>query len=650
MRHYLNLAETLLQAWLDQTVLFMALLTLKVYFFSSALISAISLLSEASLPLCRRLESLASEMEKAPEQMSRLTSLVVKTMAQNVHVLVAKLVYLAAAVAKSIVSLLLELYLGTLTCLITALVKGTLELVSDILEDITNAVQTAINAVLKEFNLALSGLSSVINTVTTAVNAVESLFTSSDKSSVSNNINNVNLTVASLTSISIPTTWIGDIEELADEVPDFEDVLSNRIFANTTFNFTLADSGLTQNTSKLMQAPKFAATLINVKKLAVSTHELGNTTTQSVCDDVEVVLKEAVLVTQACADYIILGLCVGTVVYAVIAWILAYFRIRKRARLFTSLAEINDSTEAGNAVGQYEHGFMAIFTGRWSPQMQWLYSFVASPNLRTCLFFGILGWSMWLNFGEYLDNTQDSLDDAVDEVNQALFSSIHNTTSLILSEIDNFQTSVNDTINGVFGTSFLAKPLRTIIYCTIGRKIDTIEQGLEWIERNTVFEAPTMNKTEMQAIFSNLAQDVSQTQLGIAGNIVSAVQSIIQAQKSALWKEFFIATAFVAVWAVYLAIGLLLLAYQKGSDPTTPNVTSDQRAAAHVISWPSQLDAEAHRAYNYPYKDPYGAVYPPAQDETESSLSKTLEMGLASRERDERLNSLALSSHRNNIR
>ncbi|KAM9886916.1 hypothetical protein OXX79_013935, partial [Metschnikowia pulcherrima] len=141
-------------------------------------------------------------MEKAPEQMSRLTSSVVKTMAQNVHVLVAKSVYLAAAVAKSIVSLLLELYLGTLTCLITALVKGTLELVSDILEDITNAVQTAINAVLKDFNSALSGLSSVINTVTTAVNAVESLFTSSDKSSVSNNISKVNLTVASLTSIS----------------------------------------------------------------------------------------------------------------------------------------------------------------------------------------------------------------------------------------------------------------------------------------------------------------------------------------------------------------------------------------------------------------------------------------------------------------
>ncbi|KAJ8144294.1 hypothetical protein OY671_002600 [Metschnikowia pulcherrima] len=695
MRHYLNLAETLSQAWLDQTVLFMALLTLKVYFFSSALISAISLLSEASLPLCRRLESLASEMEKAPEQMSRLTSSVVKTMAQNVHVLVAKSVYLAAAVAKSIVSLLLELYLGTLTCLITALVKGTLELVSDILEDITNVVQTAINAVLKEFNSALSGLSSVINTVTTAVNAVESLFTSSDKSSVSNNINKVNLTVASLTSISIPTTWIGDIEELADEVPDFEDVLSNvssvltlpithftEGFANTTFNFTLADSDLTQNTSKLMQAPKFAATLINVKKLAVSTHELGNTTTQSVCDDVEVVLKEAVSVTQACADYIILGLCVGTVVYAVIAWILAYFRIRKRARLFTSLAGINDSTEAGNAVGQYEHGFMAIFTSRWSPQMQWLYSFVASPNLRTCLFFGILGWSMVLlqfitlqqaakvlsrisdngvvssqtksqlvaKFGEYLDNTQDLLDDAVNEVNQALFSSIHNTTSSILSEIDNFQTSVNDTINGVFGTSFLAKPLRTIIYCTIGRKIDTIEQGLEWIERNTVFEAPTMNKTEMQAIFSNSAQDVSQTQSGIAGNIVSAVQSIIHAQKRALWKEFFIATAFVAVWAVDLAIGLLLLAYQKGSDSTTPDVISSQRAVAHVISWPSQLDAEAHRAYNYPYKDPYRAVYPPAQDETESSSSKTSEMGSASQVRDERLNPLAQTSHRNNIR
>lgn len=159
-----------------------------------------------------------------------------------------------------------------------------------------------------------------------------------------------------------------------------------------------------------------------------------------------------------------------------------------------------------------------------------------------------------------------------------------------------------------------------------------------------------MNKTEMQAIFSNLAQDVSQTQLGIAGNIVSAVKSIIHAQKRALWKEFFIATAFVAVWAVYLAIGLLLLAYQKGSDSTTPNVTSDQRAAAHVISWPSQLDAEAHRAYNYPYKDPYGAAYPHVQDETESSLSKTLEMGLASQERDERLNPLAQTSYRNNIR
>ncbi|OBA22961.1 hypothetical protein METBIDRAFT_34513 [Metschnikowia bicuspidata var. bicuspidata NRRL YB-4993] len=617
MRHYLNLAETLLQAWLDQTLIFLVLATLKVYFFSSALISMISAVSESSMPLCRQLELLASDLEQAPAQMSRITSLVLATLAANTHNLVEKLVYLLAAIAKSIISLLLELYLGTLTCLITALVQGTLDLVSDILEDITLFVQNAINTVLDEFNSALSGLSSVINTVTTAVSAVESLFSSSDESSLTSDIDTVNLTVSSLSNITIPTSWIGDIDDLANDIPDFEDVLSNVLslltspiteltqsFANASFNFTLNDTLLSQSANA----------------------------TQSMCDEYESVLDSAISATRSMADYIVLGLCIGIVLYTVVAWVFSYFRMRKQSLLFEALSKIDTPEEVGNSIGHFEHGFMGIFTSRWKPEFQWLYSYLTTSNLRMCLLVGLLGWLVVLlqfvtlqqttkilgqlltggtlssqtkgqlidEFSQYLDDAQISLDDAVDEVNEALFSSIHNTSSVILDKLDFFQTSVNDTINVVFGSSFLASPLRTIIYCTIGRKVDTIEKGLQWIESNTIFEAPSLESSYMEEVFESSTPDVSNVLLSVADNVISAVQKVIQGQKKALWKEFFISTAFVGVWFLYLLLGLALLANRKfvASDP-------DPRLDSQAISWPTQLCEEAQREYSYPFNNPY---------------------------------------------
>ncbi|GEQ71661.1 hypothetical protein JCM33374_g5347 [Metschnikowia sp. JCM 33374] len=642
IRQYLNLGEILSQTWLDPNIIFMVLATLKVYFFSAALISAVSLIRDSSLPLCRSFEALASEMESAPAQMSRMTTSLLHTMADNIHVLVDKSVYLSATVAKGIVSLILELYLGTLTCLLTALIKGTLELVSDILGEITSFVQNAINAVLKEFNAALSGLSTVINGITTAVNAIESLFSSADKSKVTNNINKVNLTVSSLKSIAIPTTWISDIENLANEVPDFEDVLSNvsslltapitdltKGFSNSSFNFTLNDSLLVSSSTDPSVIPKIASTSMNSFS--------DPNATQSICNDVELVLSEAVSATRSLTKYLLIGLCIGTVSYAMIACIFDYFHQRKRTRLYKSLAKSNNPIEAGNSIGDFEDGFLAIFMRSWKPESRWIYSYLTTSNLTKCLFLGLLGWVIVLlqfitlqqtskfidqiiagraispetktklvnEFSDYLDDAQVALNRTVNEINVALFSSIHNTSSEMLYGIGFFQGSVNNTINAVFGSSFLAKPLRTIIYCTIGRKVDSIETGLEWIQNNTQFYAPEINKTYMKSAFSDSTLDSSSMPSKIVDNIIEALQKLIKSQKKALWKEFFIATAFVAVWFLYLIVGLILVAKRK----VHGTVTSEKRISAQEIGWPTQLGEEAKREYNYPYNDPYGFPY-----------------------------------------
>lgn len=658
MRCYLNILEYLLQAWLDQNVIFMVLATLKVYFFSSALVVMISAIKDSSLPLCLQLENLANDLEQAPAHMSRITKLVIETLAANFLTLIKKMIYLVAMVAKSIISLLVELYLGTLTCLITALIKGTLELVSDILQDITQFIQKAINAVLKDFNAALSGLSAVVNTITSAVNAVESLFSSSDKSRVSNNISKVNLTVASLTSISIPTTWIGDIENLSNEVPDFEEVLGNvsslltspithfsEAFANKSFNFTLNDSFLNGKPTDLLLERTIADTLLSPDQL-----ELYSNNAKSVCDEIDIVLAKTISAVKKFTGYIILGLIIFTVVYALITWIFAYLKIRKRHRLYVTLTEVEDPTQVGNTICRFEHGFISLLTSRWSPESQWLYTYVSTPNLTRCLILGLIGWMIVLlqfitiqqamkllksiaadgivfptkkgelvdDFAHYLDDAQLSLDKTVDEVNDALFSSIHNTSSLMLDGIGFFQSTVNGTINTVFGSSFLANPLRTIIYCTIGRKVESIEDGLQWIQKNTIFESPTLDKVYMEAMFEQSTTDVSGMLLTIAEQILESVEKMIKSQRKALWKEFFIATAFVAIWFLYLLLGLMILANRKVQIITG----TTNRVSTQAISWPSQLCEEAQREYHYPYNDPYGVPYLASGDEPQNAISK----------------------------
>lgn len=580
-RIYLSAAETLSQAWLHQAVLLLVLAILKVYFFSTALLAAISAFGNSAAPICQQMLKLQKHAEEAPQRASELVDVVLEQIWLACTSYIADLVLLAAKVAKAILSFMLDIYLGTLTCLATAFVKGFLEFLTDAIEDITKVVQAAVQGVADALNSALSGLSSVVNTVVSAVEAIESLFSSDDSSELTTAFDSMNLTISALDNITIPTSYLSTLESLADSIPDFDEVLSNLTDLITDPIIDVIELAVSDDDTTLanMSIPDSSAN--------------STLTLVDLCDEFSAHIEEAAKIIKSWSTCCIVGLAVGTVLVLVSVSTLSFLRTRRRAQLLAKLANEGDTTEVGNILTQHGFGVMGFFLADSHPEIRWLVSFTCTENLLKCLSIGLIAilvitlQSLILNltqkalsllsdsalllgtnsqlvkeFSTYLGSAQASLNLLMESVNESLFSSIHNTSSEVLSMVEEFQTGLNDTITAVFGSSFLAAPFRTVVYCTIGRKIETIEEGLAWLVDNTYFAPPIINQTYLTDTFQSSLTSLTY-QSSVRNSLALGLQTVLKTQHQAQKNELLIAMAFISVWGFYLLVGIMLITLRK---------------------------------------------------------------------------------------
>lgn len=611
MRKYLSFYESLSQVWLSDIVMAMAILMVKIHLFTRALLASIASIEKATIRSCLKLNQMLDLVLNTLYQVNILTQRAIEYAMDSTCQVLKVVLSLSIAAVKGIILLLIDLYLGTLACLCTAFVHGTLEFVTDVVKDITEAVDDAINLAMKGINTALNLLSTVINGFLGTLATIKSIFTQDDTSSISDALDLVSLNITKLHNISIPTSFVDSIANLSNSIPDFEDVLSNLTKIVTTPLDVLND-----HVELLSVTQPF-----DLSVPANQTYDvLGNT-----CLKLEESFQRAMSLTQTCSNYVLIGLGIAMFLGLCISIWISHRKWERNAVLLELLACENKQVEVGNLIFQYNNRMMYPIIKNFDPRLQWLVYYMNMSVVRRCLLIGACGvlafglQTMLLNFIEknmpsftesstidatrealkelvtkFVNETQLYVNETQDSINTELFDPIQQFTKDIYNTILDAETAVNNTVNTVFGSTPFASPLRTIIYCTIGRKLDSIESGLAWLISYSHLNLTSFADTNIDLVSEPSLHSVYALVSDFAED--NTIEYLIKQYRHILKVELLTASVFFGVWIVTLAIGCGILVFRELTEPDIQ---------PQAIGFPRQLSQTQREQLGYPFHDPF---------------------------------------------
>ena len=613
MRRYLNAQERISLIWLHPHVLVMALLMVKIYLFTKTLTAALSAFKKVALSLCTQLDNALSQALAVPNHVSTISRLVLEAALASAENLTKHLFNLAIWAVKGLIGFAIDLYLGTVACLCTAFVRGTLEVLTEMLETVTKAVQTAVNATIRAFDSGLSGLSTLINGLVRSFDAVKTLFGGdSQASTILDGLSNLNMTVASLSQISIPTSYIDKIANLSNNVPDFENVLSN----------------LTLLVTKPLDLMAYDVDNISFH---IGWDQSGNSTkletVQGSCHGLGRSFDVAISETWKLTHYILIAVGIACLLLlCVMAWV-EYRKWNRHQLLLDELSVEHQQVRIGNMLNDYSHRLASRLVRKCHPKVRWWASYVATPALTKCLCLGIVGsaavalqYCILMSIERklkkvevgndndndisalarsrtlaFLNETQRLLNSLLQQANTFLFSSLTNTTATLYQQILESQAAVNNTIHAVFGSSPFAKPLQTIVYCTIGRKLEMVEEGLRWISNNVQIEFPLLPDTQIQQYSEETVRSLTNLSSDVSEEIHAALRSLISKYKEMLRIELITSCGFFALWILAVGVGFLLMLVKEEENPQS----------IAMITSPRPLSEIEREKYDLPFTDPF---------------------------------------------
>ncbi|RKP29457.1 hypothetical protein METBISCDRAFT_28209 [Metschnikowia bicuspidata] len=612
-RVYLSAWESASLAWLHPLVLVTVLSCVKILLFAVLFQSALSMLQNSAETLCRNTNLLWNDAMLAQARMESVTRAVVDLLMIYVVALVKQFAKIVLSVAKALISFAVELYLGTITCLCTALIKGAIELLTDVLLAVTERVEKAVNAVLTDFNATMNGLSDVINTILLGVNAVKNLFSGSDLSTeLTTAVQKVNLTVSSLKEVSIPTAYIDKISSFSDEIPDFESVLSN-VTSLLTFPLLKLAQELDTMPTKFNR---------NFSSKAVSDSDAY----LPLCSVIDHCFDEAAALVHSTVKCIIIALSVAAFLLASAFVAIAYARGTKRDRLFNALAQETDLSSVGNQIEEYELGVMSTLLRPWSNTQKWFFAFSSVRNIVNCLSIGLVGFAtIGLQFlilklaknklrqmqkstqdsdlvssqaASFFRNVQGSVDSLIQFINDALFSLVKRTSAELLQNMQTFQSKTNTTLSSVFDGTPFASPIRAIVYCTVGRKIEDVEDGLSWIVTQLNIPSPQIQPALQNALsLSSLTESDNSLSHAVdsLGQRVYQTFERVEKQFLQIFKtELIICSVFTGIWLLYV-VGGMIVCYVRLRAQRATNYQPE-------ISWPKRIEG-LQKPSEYPHLD-----------------------------------------------
>ncbi|KAJ0331425.1 hypothetical protein COL922a_011969 [Colletotrichum nupharicola] len=618
---YLGLSARLSQIWINRWTILLLLVLLRIIILIASLNDNVDEANAKALSACTKVEDIGSAMASMPHYLSvGVNELSAKGIEKTLDGMVAVLGLVITGV-QNLIIFVINMMTSMYTCLITAFVHGGLDVASDVTKKVTDAMNKAIGSITDTIDDKAKSLQDGINK---AASAIED----SVLGKVLPDFPKVDFTgpVSDLRDIKIDTSgFVSDLNKLNNDLPTFDEV-QNMTAEAISFPFNL----LKQTVNDAYAGYKFDRSVFPVAQKQALTFCSNNNNISDFFRN----LRDKI--TKARIAFIVVLSILAVLVIAPMAWleIMRWRRERKTAKIIANGQY--DSTDVVYIASRpmtatYGVKIASHFKGKRQIMVRWAIAYATSLPALFVLALAIAGFFSCLcqyiilkavqkevpalanqvgNFaGEVVNTLEGVSKEWADDANGVILNTQNEINNDMLGYVTNATSAVNDTLNTftstmtlgletVFNGTILINPIKDVVRCTIGLKVEAVQKGLTWVHDHSQISFPTFDNDtfslgaqESISGDSDLNTFLASPSSVTTDEVTGAVTHVTDWLERGIIQEALISTGILLIYVIIVLIGVIralvgMVVPDKGRAEGGLRYTGDDRPAMSPRSPP----------------------------------------------------------------
>ena len=581
---YLGLRSRLSQIWINRWTILLLLVLVRVVLLIAQLNDNVGDAKSKALSACTKVEDVGSAMASMPHYLS----LGVNDMAATgIEKAVSAMVFTIDLILQGVEGMIfffINFLIGTYVCLLTALVKGSLEAVASVTEDVGKAINKLIDEATKEISDISGDLQKGIND---AIDGIQDLFSpGSDGPDV-----DFSGPIDKLKDFDIDAgDFAKDIRALNDKIPDFDEVKDLTKEA-ISIPFDFVRKALNESYGNY----KFDRDVFPLAQKESMTFCSENDTLNNFFEGLYELIEKARIIFIVVLSLLAVG------VMAPMAWfeIKRWRRYQKHARLIER--NYYDSMDVVYIASRPMTSSVGIklssrFAGKRQILVRWCIAYATSPAALFVLSLALAGFFSCLcqvillravqnevpalaeQVGEFADDVVGSLNSVSeqwaldangvitnlnDDINGDVLSYVRNATDSVNDTLTTFMDTMDDGLETVFKDTILIDPIKAVVRCVIGIKIESVQKGLTWVHDHAKVTLPLFaNDTFSLGAKDSLDDDSSLNTFlaspssGTTDEVSGAVEKVVNWLHNTIILEALISTGILLVYVIVVLMGV----------------------------------------------------------------------------------------------
>ncbi|KAL7914474.1 hypothetical protein GGI35DRAFT_147115 [Trichoderma velutinum] len=584
---YLSLRSRLSQIWINRWTVLLIIVLARTVVLIAQLRENLADAEVQALSACTKVEGVGSAMASMPHYLSQgVNELVALGVETSVHGMMEMLDLVITGV-ENIIIFYINFLTATYTCLVTAMIHGSLDVVANVTADATAAFNGLVNGTVADITKIANALQKSITNMTNSIE--DSVF-----GNLISSIPKVNFTkpIDELKHFQLNSTkFVGGVQQLNKDLPTFEEVQN------------LTETAISFPFEKLREVLNETYGKYEFNKSAFPLAELQELTFCSDNDSLNrffTNLQE--LVSKARVIFIVILSLVAVGVMIPMAWLeIRRWRQQKQHAKLINQSQQDPMDVIYIASRPYTASYGIRFTRNMSGQKQilvrWCIAYATSPAALFVLSLALSGFfacicqyillksvqqktpALTQEVGAFAENVVDSLrnvsdswaasangviTDLNDEINNDLLGYVSNATGAVNDTINTFVDKMQEGLDAALNGTILLGPIKSVLHCVVGLKIESVQKGLTWVHDHAHVDLPLFpNDTFSAGANSSLSGDsdihsfLSSPSSASADEVSGAVDHVTNWLHGNLVQEALISTGIFLVYVIIVLIGVI---------------------------------------------------------------------------------------------
>ena len=584
---YLSFRSRMSQIWINRWTVLLLLVLVRVVLLIAQLNANVGDAKVKALSSCSKVEDIGSAMASMPHYLSVGVNDMAATGIEKAVGAMVKVLDLIMQGVEGIIIFFINFMTATYVCLITALVHGSLDVVAGVTKDATAAFNKVVDKAADEIDQISGGLEKAINDITKGIQ--DSIFgkfvpkiPKVDFSGPVNDLKKFDLN---------SSDFVQGVQKLNNNLPNFEEV-QNLTKQAISFPFNIVREAINQSYSQW----KFDRSIFPVAQKQQLTFCSDNDHLSNFFQHLFDIIRKAKIVF-----IVVLSLLA---IAAIVPMALLEMRRWRRQQKHAKLIDKNqyDPMDVVYIVSRPLTASCGIkigsrFNGRRQVLVRWFVAYATSAPAVFVLSLALAGFfSCFCQFiilkavqkevpglanevGDFAGEVVTTLEHASeqwaadangvvkgvsDDINKDLLDYVANATGAVNHTLNVFVDTMEEGLEKVFNGTILLDPIKSVLHCVIGIKIESVQKGLTWVHDHAHVEFPlfandtfSLGANKSVSGDSELKSFLASPSSVTTDEVTGAVEKVTNWLLNNLVQEALISTGILLVYLIVVLIGMI---------------------------------------------------------------------------------------------